>query len=509
MKERIYDLRVFSNSYIISENLAAKQGKPRSGVNDPAAREHIKAYLNSVEEKFNDYKELILINPAGELAITGSDTPSSEPFPAAWLDQLQMNPPKWGKPHFTPHIGRKSIFLAEAVRAPNGDPLGILAAKVNIEAIRSILKCHTSDDINEIYLLGNDGRLLVSSNASILKPLGNIKHTLELSSARLNQPNEPMEYVGHHDRAVIGMIVPVSMVDWMMVAEMEKDNAYTEITELRRVTIFLVGGLMLSIGTMAYTFGNNLVKPVRRLSDEAAVVSSGNLDVNIPVTGLSEVSYLTQVFNHMVASLRSNREELSAANNALRETNAELHQISITDGLTGLYNRKHIMEVFDGEIAQSKRYGHHLAALMLDIDYFKEINDSYGHQVGDTVMRQLAESINASVRNGDFVGRYGGEEFLAILYECNLETATITAERIRKNIANHKFIEGHQKFSVTISIGIAEYPVDGEDAESLLRQADNALYQAKADGRNRVATPEREGRKDTAKVHVLPARHIS
>ena len=290
-----------------------------------------------------------------------------------------------------------------------------------------------------------------------------------------------------------------------MVAEIEKKSAFAEITELRRVTTMLVSGLMLSIGILAYVFGHNLVRPVQRLSKEATKVASGDLEVDIPVSGLSEVSYLTQVFNQMVTNLRRNREELSAANTALQDTNEELHKISITDGLTGLHSRKHIMDLLGHELARSGRSQASLAVLMIDIDHFKIINDTYGHQVGDRVMGQLAESFRGAVRECDHVGRYGGEEFMVILPDSSIGDAVLTAERIRQEAGKREFNEGGENFSATISIGVAGYPADGQDTATVIRHADSALYDAKASGRNQVMAAGAKRQEEMAKVHRLPS----
>ena len=204
------------------------------------------------------------------------------------------------------------------------------------------------------------------------------------------------------------------------------------------------------------------------------------------MAGLSEVSYLTQVFNHMVASLRHGREEISAANQTLLETNKVLHQLSITDGLTGLYNRKHIMDLLQREIVRSQRYNQSLAILILDIDFFKKINDTYGHQAGDAVMCQVAETLRSAVRECDYVGRYGGEEFLVILPNSDIQRGTESAERIRQKVCGLRIIKDSHKISVNISIGVSGYPEDGEDDEAIIRMADDALYHAKANGRNCV-----------------------
>ena len=118
-------------------------------------------------------------------------------------------------------------------------------------------------------------------------------------------------------------------------------------------------------------------------------------------------------------------------------------------------------------------------------------------------MRQLAQTLKSSVRDCDFVGRYGGEEFMVILPESSIQNALITAERIRQNIGRLEFASAVEKFAVSVSIGVAGYPGDADEAQSILNKADDALYRAKADGRNRVAVSENEITKGSAKIHVL------
>jgi diguanylate cyclase (GGDEF)-like protein len=192
------------------------------------------------------------------------------------------------------------------------------------------------------------------------------------------------------------------------------------------------------------------------------------------------------VFNHMVASLRRGQEELSAANQALVQTNQELQQLSITDGLTGLNNRNHVMALFQHELARAKRSNQPLVVLMLDIDHFKQINDTHGHQIGDAVLQGLAQALLGSVRDCDHVGRYGGEEFLIILPDSDKSNGAGTAERIRQNASMVDIDAAGDPLAMTISIGVASYPEDGQDVETVLRQADDALYLSKSDGRNRV-----------------------
>ena len=492
LKERLYDLRVFSSSYIISENLPQAKNKKISNIETIVSLDHIKGYLESVSEKFGLYKELTLLDPSGVLVVTSSANPETTGIPKHWLEQLRNVPPMGTKVRFDPHIGTGSIMIAEGVNATSGTLLGVLVAQIDLDAVRAMFKRHCMEGISEIYLTDEGSRVLVSSTGSTPSPNG-LLSPIRSASTVMDLSAGPSDYVGRHGEAVIGMAMPIATAGWMMVAEMDKQSAYAGILKLRRITITLVGGLIFFIGICAYIFGHTLVSPVRRLSRGAARVASGHLDVDIPVTGLSEVSYLTQVFNHMVESLRRGREEISEAHNSLLKTNEVLHQLSITDSLTGLYNRKHIMDLCSHEMARAARYQHPLTILMADIDYFKRINDTYGHQTGDTVVRQLAESLKGSVRECDYVGRYGGEEFLIVLTESTIESGAAMGERIRENIDNLKISAGGNTISVTLSIGIAGYPADGIDMESIIRKADDALYKAKANGRNCVVVSEAEG----------------
>ncbi len=165
-----------------------------------------------------------------------------------------------------------------------------------------------------------------------------------------------------------------------------------------------------------------------------------------------------------------------------------VRNLSIRDGLTGVFNRRHVMEVLAVEFERTQRYGGELGVIMVDIDHFKKINDQYHHQAGDHVIREVARLLGEGMRNVDAVGRYGGEEFIAVLPHTSDAGARLTAERVRKAVEAYQFKVGPDKqVTCTVSIGIACAPADGiRTAADLVREADKALYKAKESGRNRV-----------------------
>lgn len=170
----------------------------------------------------------------------------------------------------------------------------------------------------------------------------------------------------------------------------------------------------------------------------------------------------------------------------------DLERLANTDSLTGLPTRRFFMTQLASELARRQRYGHPLSLLMLDLDHFKQINDQWGHAVGDDALRLFADSVQCCLRTQDVAGRLGGEEFAILLPETAENVAIPVAERIRARIEHAPIITPKGKCSVTVSIGVTEAS-DGDDLESLLRRADEALYSAKQGGRNQViSTSERQ-----------------
>jgi diguanylate cyclase (GGDEF)-like protein len=173
---------------------------------------------------------------------------------------------------------------------------------------------------------------------------------------------------------------------------------------------------------------------------------------------------------------------------AIAISNAQLYELAITDSLTKLFIRRHFEYLLDSEVRRSHRYRHHLSLLMMDIDNFKSINDTYGHQAGDEMLKKIAQVITLTIRKIDMPSRFGGEEFALILPETHKENAKKIAERLRKKIADIILLTRDGiEVKPTISIGIAAYPIDAEDKDSLVGRADEALYFAKRMGKNRVA----------------------
>jgi two-component system, cell cycle response regulator len=167
---------------------------------------------------------------------------------------------------------------------------------------------------------------------------------------------------------------------------------------------------------------------------------------------------------------------------------ARMERMATTDGLTGVFNHRHFQGLFDDYIARAERYGRKLSVILADIDHFKSINDTYGHPVGDVVLKKVARLMHGKARKTDVVARYGGEEFAILMEETDRAGALQMAERVREAVAGEEMRCEQGKFKCTLSLGIATYPDDGMQKAKITECADQSLYEAKRSGRNRSVT---------------------
>src|SRR5467141_3368843 len=202
-----------------------------------------------------------------------------------------------------------------------------------------------------------------------------------------------------------------------------------------------------------------------------------------------------------VAVSESRGAELAKRNREAAVLREKLRELAMHDKLTGLYNRHYVEEWFGLELRRAQRHGRPIAAIMLDVDHFKHFNDSFGHEAGDMVLREVAGALGRTTRGSDVASRYGGEEFLVLLPECPFDAALRRAERMREEVAKLELRYGDRPLGpVTVSLGVAVYPDHTKESEELLRCADEALYAAKQAGRNRVVAYSADPQKASARA---------
>lgn len=174
------------------------------------------------------------------------------------------------------------------------------------------------------------------------------------------------------------------------------------------------------------------------------------------------------------------------ANKELNQLNSKLFELAVTDGMTGIFNRRHFMETAQNELLRQQRNEFQSALLMIDIDYFKKVNDTHGHAVGDLVIKSVANILKQNMRNYDLLGRLGGEEFAMMLVDCDLSLASEIAKRLCDQVAEDARLQQKLGSKTTISIGVSQLDAEDTEIEQTINRADNALYKAKNDGRNQV-----------------------
>lgn len=471
LKGRVYDVRVFAASYEVSENLD-RLVRGGSAAGQVQTRARLREYLRSVATRFGDYPELMVLDHQGQPVSTSADTAGAVHLPDGWLERVRTQDALLGDP-YRPEGGGAQMMLAVPIVDANQRFLGVFAARLAFQQLRPLLAEFAPGDRGRVHLVDARGGIVVGSAGAARRSADGL--TPQIWQRLAARDSAILEYDASDGVRVVGTMIGVPRLDWAMLAEIPTAEAYAQIARLGTTTALMVAGLFVVVGLLAYLVGLSIVRPLNLLTHGAARVAGGDLDVDVRVTSGGELGYLARVFNDMVARLRASREDLE-------------HR-SVTDALTGLSNRRRLLESLKDEVIRSRRHNRPLAALMIDVDHFKAYNDTYGHPAGDEVLVQIAALIQSTLRTGDHAARYGGEEFLVVLPETDRTAAVEAAERLRSRLAAERF--GPSGVEITLSVGAAAFPADGDTSDALIAAADAALYRAKKEGRNQVvATPE-------------------
>jgi diguanylate cyclase (GGDEF)-like protein len=297
----------------------------------------------------------------------------------------------------------------------------------------------------------------------------------------------------HSDDAFIAF-APIKGPDWYFVTVYPKE-LLSEPAKKAAEFIFIIGtvGLIIEIIFLFFVLRKNVIRPLTSFVSATERVSEGRYDmsdIHLPVHQENEIGLLAKTFRKMSNRLQDYKFNLEMKITARTK---ELEEIKIfaetqarTDPLTNLPNRRAFFEFGRLEIEEFKRYGHDLTLIMLDIDRFKNINDTYGHAVGDEVLKGLAILLLETTRSSDLAARIGGEEFAILLSHTKLEDGESIAEKLREEIQASTIKINNIELTYTASFGVVTYTQDKQSLDTLLDHADRALYQAKESGRNRV-----------------------
>ncbi len=476
--ERVQGVRALAGSDAVIDGLSHRAA-PRSG----SAAEHAQTltqYLRAVQEKLDPFLELTVLDPAGQVVASSASAPALPVMrqnwpPVAASEGLVIVPPHWDEKYAT-----ATLTVAVPVLSMDNRILGVLAAVLDLRPAQPLLKYTTSSIPGEVVILDQAGRPLLSTyhTTSPLTPIDS-----QLLRELREDAGKPRSFTGFGGHTVLGLVEIPRDLAFVVLVERNRVEVYQAWVVFRDLFVTLVISISLLVGFFTWRMGRSIVTPLKRLTAAADRIAAGDLTVQLPVAQDDEIGHLTRVFNRMTDDLRHSHEEFEAASRALQKQNALLETLSITDSLTGLFNRKKLDDILADQFERFKRNQRVFTVLMLDIDHFKALNDTHGHLAGDQVLVNVAAILTKSIRSVDYAARYGGEEFVIVLPETNNTAALEMAERIRDRVqsATYQF-DGR----VTISIGVAHSRPGDATADAVVARADQELYAAKRAGRNRV-----------------------
>ena len=466
----------------------------------------------------NNIAEVFLLNHSGECVASTDKTFIGENYSIRpyFQDAIQ------GTHHVSDwSVGitskKPGIYLSSPILSNENKVVGVLVVKLDPEPIDTIIRRSKNLGM-QTFLVNRDGVLLAhyepalryaliddlteKSSAAISKTrqFADLPQTsLKLSSLSEDllgaRPGEAVmsrkyEFQGQVKVAaltgsqsrhwVVGVTVPLSSV-----ALPAKQRVYGLLPMMLLVLLFTAAASIYIL--------RSVVRPLRELVQKAKQISSGDYSALANTKGDDEVSQLAHSFNDMAKEIRSYTDDLESRvtkrTEELEKANEEIRQLSITDPLTGCFNRRYMDEHLALSLEQAKRFRRNLSISICDIDFFKKVNDQWGHLAGDRVLSDVGQTLRRSLRKSDWIARYGGEEFMVVLPETECSDAHAVMEKLRGHLEEMQIPFNGNMLRITASFGLASLESEkDESVMDLVGRADTYLYQAKGTGRNRVVS---------------------
>ncbi|MCT7625947.1 sensor domain-containing diguanylate cyclase [Aliarcobacter butzleri] len=427
-------------------------------------------------------REILLFDEDLNLTSSKIEDNSYDPRNRPWYQSaiLNENTIKTA-PYKYSHIDNIGITYAKDVDKSKN----VVGIDVLTQDFTTLYKKHINQDFINVVIFQEDGLVLSSSNKDnslfekFFEKNKNINDYKELKVVDINKK----EYI-----TKIVQLDTLNKQEYIVIfADYEKiTEPYLSQTFKLLLTFIIIAFLMFPI--MIYLSGI-IIKPIYNLVKQSIKIKNRKYnDVSQIESPILEIALLSASFENMAQSINSYQnsleEKVKQRTEELLVKNAELLRLSITDNLTKLYNRVKLDKSLQEEMNRSLRYNTNFSIILLDIDYFKKVNDNFGHQVGDEVLIESAQVLSKNIRNVDILGRWGGEEFLVICPETKIEDAIKVASHINEAIKLHKF--STYPNTITMSLGVASFNKDIKNIDDIILNADKALYQAKEEGRDKV-----------------------
>lgn len=384
------------------------------------------------------------------------------------------------------------ISIEADVPAESGGTLGrLLGCVARAELVTLLQPSEAAPSSSRVLIANLHGTVLAAAGPGAPTRLADTVPIPDL----IGRGSEALsDYSDAAGRALVGLAIPLGRTGWFLTVETEHARAFGRAIDVTRTIFIAAVVVVILFSLVAYKVTAAIMQPIHALSSGAQRILDGQIDHQIPLPAIhdDELGLLTRTFNAMMQKLRSNQIEierdrvrLAEKNEELQSANEVLNQLSITDGLTKLHNHRYFQDHLTREIKRVSRTNAPLSLILVDIDDFKQLNDTYGHAAGDEVLISLASIMNENARESDLIARYGGEEFVILMPNTDLAGAVHLAEKIRMAVESTRLIIGDRMkpTDVTISLGVALYKGNRRE---FFAEADRALYRAKGAGKNCV-----------------------
>ena len=507
---------------VISKLYGERSGSTYAG-EDALARQYFESYV----EESGVFSDLFLITPEGEIVYTQKHKADfatnliNGPWRGTQLNEVFRNV----RMTLESVISRQdsyepsnmnAVFIAAPIMA-DGKFKGVLAAQLGNDLFYRV----ASDSVGlgasgEAVFARKDGEDMVMTTPLKYRPGGkeilrlNLKKNKDLPmvGALFGKSGEDVR-VDYRNMQVVSAWRYLPELDWGMVVKVDGDEVFSSIHRQRIILLEVLLTLLFFSGMLAFYFARQISAPLEGLAKTAGEMAQGNLQMRADETAVGELGMFAKSFNHMAVKLQGiyhtledrieeRTRELNASNERLqkeiaarKEAEEEIRNLAFYDALTGLPNRRLLLDHFRLALSLSARSRHYGAVMFLDMDKFKTLNDTQGHDYGDMMLVEVARRLQSCVREADTIARLGGDEFVVLLEDVDglsdevPQNVALIAEKIRASLTVPYQLEDYEYHGST-SIGVSLYCGDEEPVDVLLKQADLAMYQAKNSGRNAV-----------------------
>ena len=467
----------------------------------------IQPLLNKTLTSMRGFRSLILLDLNGKIISSASlgaqYTKSLSKIMANEKSYLRVRDSgKWTISNVKPHpiTGQPTLFMGHAVRNSKAQIIAVLMGELRIDYIEEIRKKVKFGKKGHSAIVDKTGHVLVHPNASWMAEMKDLTSWPIVQKMMAGETGVTTFYSPFMKGNMVAGYASVPGIGWgIMVPQPESEIAEQVNALMRQHIIWGIVGLVIAI-VLALIFSRWVTSPLNKLAKAGRELMHEDLDGNLPSIredSPKEINQLATVLRALISSLQSSRNEVRGFNDSLtqrvdeatlqlREANEQLEIAAQSDYLTDIPNRRYFEDCLQQALSRRSGDIDYFCIILIDVDHFKQINDTYGHAAGDAVLNQVARILEREMRSGDLVARYGGDEFVAYM-RCPREIGRQRAEQIHSAIESSTIIWESKTIQITASLGLYCQAMGGnEELKDVLHYADQAMYAAKRQGRNRV-----------------------